>query len=501
MRPLLYTLAFIGAAGAAAAQTPAVPTPAAPAPAAQEPTPVLTIEEAVTLARRNNPVHLSNLNNRNVAAAQRRSAYGAFVPNIDASFSTQYREGGGQFFNGATFGASSATLASSYDLTAIARYNAGTFIAPKLQQANVRAAEADAANSEEQLRANVTRQYLTVLQQQARAQLQDTLVATAQAQLELSRARVAVGSGTALDVARSEVALGQAQVAALQARNLIEVEKVRLFQQLGIAQPGNVQLTSSFTITDFQQSLDDVLALARRVNPAVNAARSRESVAGLTYRTSQLQYTPTLQIASFWGGFTNQYTDDAFVLSQALGEKQSPCYQTAQIKAIANDVPPDFTACQAIALTPQEISEANKINSEFPFNFATNPWTLQASLSLPILNGFQREQRVQEASAQRADARYEVRAQELALTANVTAAYLDLTTSQRTVGLQEQNARTARQALTLAEERFRVGANTFVDVSQARADFERAETDRINAIYDYHRAYAALQSAVGRPLR
>jgi outer membrane protein len=164
-------------------------------------------------------------------------------------------------------------------------------------------------------------------------------------------------------------------------------------------------------------------------------------------------------------------------------------------------VPPDFTACQAIALTPQEISEANKINSEFPFNFATNPWTLQASLSLPILNGFQREQRVQEASAQRADARYEVRAQELALTANVTAAYLDLTTSQRTVGLQEQNARTARQALTLAEERFRVGANTFVDVSQARADFERAETDRINAIYDYHRAYAALQSAVGRPLR
>jgi outer membrane protein len=497
MRSLLYTFALVGtAAGVAAAQT-----PAAPAPAAQGPTPVLTIEEAVALARRNNPVHLSNLNNRNVAAAQRRSAYGAFLPNVEASFGSQYREGGGQFFNGATFGATSATLASSYDLTAVAQYNAATFIAPRLQHANVRAAEADAANSEEQLRANVTRQYLTVLQQQARAQLQDTLVATAQVQLELSRARVAVGSGTALDVARSEVTLGQAQVAALQARNLIEVEKVRLFQQLGIAQPGNVELTSDFTVGEFQQSLDDVLALARRVNPAVNAARSRENVAGLNYRTAQSQYTPTLQIASFWGGFTNQFTDDGFVVSQALGEKQGPCLQAAQIRAIANNTTPDYTACNAISLTPQEIQSANNANSAFPFNFERNPWTVQASLSIPLFNGLQREQRVQEANAQRADARYDVRAQELALTANVTAAYLDLTTSQRTIALQEQNARTAREALTLAEERFRVGANTFVDVAQARADFERAETDRINAIYDYHRAYAALQSAVGRPLR
>jgi len=36
---------------------------------------------------------------------------------------------------------------------------------------------------------------------------------------------------------------------------------------------------------------------------------------------------------------------------------------------------------------------------------------------------------------------------------------------------------------------------------QARADFERAESDRINAIYEFHRAYAALENAVGRPLR
>ena len=36
---------------------------------------------------------------------------------------------------------------------------------------------------------------------------------------------------------------------------------------------------------------------------------------------------------------------------------------------------------------------------------------------------------------------------------------------------------------------------------RCKHEFERAENDRINAIYDFHKAYAALESAIGRPLR
>jgi len=69
------------------------------------------------------------------------------------------------------------------------------------------------------------------------------------------------------------------------------------------------------------------------------------------------------------------------------------------------------------------------------------------------------------------------------------------------VGLQARNAATAREALQLAEERYRVGTNTFVDLTTARAEYERAETDRIDAVYEFHRAFAALEAAVGRTLR
>ena len=502
----LTPLALLFALGASrlAAQTPPqpAPQPATPqTPAQVGPTATLTLQEAQQLARRNNPALQQTVGAQRTAHAQVRSAYGAFLPNADVNLGSQYREGRQQFVNGIPFGATSATISSSYSMSLQANYNAATFIGPKLQRANARAAEADVASSTEQLRADVSQQYLTVLQQQARATLQDTLLANAQLQLQLAQARAAVGSATALDVRRAEVAVGQQRVALLQARNQVEIEKLRLFQRMGVDQPANVALTTDFPIEPLNFSVEQLLDMARRGNPTLNAIRSRQSAADLGYRAAQSQYTPTLSLYTAWGGFTNQYTDEGFVATQALENKQSPCIQSETIRAIAANRSPDFSICNAITLTDQERASALNTNSQYPFSFQRNPWLVQAQLSFPVFNGFQREQRIQEAAVARNNARYNVRAQELALKAGVTGAYLTLTAAQQTVTLQEQNARTARDALTLAEERYRVGVATLVDVQQARADYERAENERINAIYDYHRAYAGLESAVGRPLR
>jgi outer membrane protein len=157
--------------------------------------------------------------------------------------------------------------------------------------------------------------------------------------------------------------------------------------------------------------------------------------------------------------------------------------------------------CGRLVFTDEMAAQMRRDNSKYPFDFTRDPITFSASLSIPIFNGFQREQRVQEAEAARNDARYSVRAQELRVTAEVTTGYKSLITAYETVRIQTQNSQAAREALALAQERFRVGANTFVDLVQARADFERAESERITSIYEFHRAYAALESAVGRPLR
>jgi outer membrane protein len=150
---------------------------------------------------------------------------------------------------------------------------------------------------------------------------------------------------------------------------------------------------------------------------------------------------------------------------------------------------------------PQTAAQIRSANQQFPFNFTRQPFGVSATFSLPIFNGFQREQQVEQAEVSQNDADYRARAQELQLTADVTAAYLTLQTQVRTVTLQEQNAAQARQQLDLAEVRYKAGAATYLDIADAQATYSQAENDRINAIYQFHKAFAALESAVGHPLR
>ncbi|HVF41284.1 MAG TPA: TolC family protein, partial [Gemmatimonadaceae bacterium] len=476
-------------------------SPARTAPTAPRAT--LSLEDAITLARRNNPVHLSTINNRRTADAAVRSAFGQLLPSADASFNAQRQEGGRQIFNGGSFGASSDVNQSSYQIGFGYRLNRATLVTPRLQRANRDAVEADITGSQEQLRGQVIQQYLSVLQAEARADLQDSLLVAARNQVVLAQARSLVGSGTELDVQRAEVASGQAQVGVLQARNQIEIEKLRLFQLMGVEQPANVVLTTEFTVTTRPLPLAILLSAAREANPVVLALRSREKVADLNVKRARGEYSPTLSVNTGISGYTYSYANPNFLINQGTvqaTEARNACVRAEEVRAALN-LSNNLAACNAIAFTPDQAAIMRRDNRQFPFRFQQAPKSLSATLSLPIFDGFAREQRLQEAQAASSDARYNVRARELALTADVTAAYLTLTTAARTAALQAQNSAKARLELKFTQDRYRSGAVNFVDVTESRAAFERAETDRINAIFDYHKAYAALESAVGRPLR
>jgi len=334
--------------------------------------------------------------------------------------------------------------------------------------------------------------------------LNDTLLTSAQAQLDLSQARAAVGAATTLDVRRAEVQVGQARAAVLRERNNIETEKLRLFQQLGVQQPTTVNLTTRLPVTQPTLVLEDLLSTARRANPALASARSRETAASVGVRQARSAYLPTLRFQTGISGYTSQATDIQASIDQQRAQSiggLSSCLSTDSLRTKVGLPSIAGTCSSRFTFTDADAALMRKENAKYPFDFTRDPITFSASLSIPIFNGFQREQRTQEAEANRNDARYSVRAQELRITAEVTSGYRNLMTAYEAVQIQTQNSQAAREALALSQERFRVGANTFVDVVQSRADFERAESDRINAIYEFHRAYATLESAVGRPLR
>jgi outer membrane protein len=242
-----------------------------------------------------------------------------------------------------------------------------------------------------------------------------------------------------------------------------------------------------------------VLGLARRVNPDVAARKSRLTAANANVKYARTAYLPTLQVSTGYRATSLAYTDANILANQKAASvfgSFTNCMFLDSLRA-GSGLPRED--CGTGIATEAQLAAARSSNN--PFSFNRVPLGVQFFLSVPIFNGFAREANIEQNKVLRDNAENDVRARNLQLTTDVTQAYLTLVTQAQTVELQTQTAAKAAEDLALQEESFKVGARTFLDVSTARATYEQAQINRVNAIYEYHKAFAALENAIGRPLR
>lgn len=110
------------------------------------------------------------------------------------------------------------------------------------------------------------------------------------------------------------------------------------------------------------------------------------------------------------------------------------------------------------------------------------------------------EGRVREAEANLQGALADQEAIRLQVVADVSQAYLNLRTAQQrlvTAGAQVKNA---AEALRLAEGRYRAGLGVFIDILDAQAALDTAQTNQVNAQSSVDQARAALAHATGQNL-
>jgi outer membrane protein len=473
---------------------------------AQQSTPVtLSLADAIAVARDKNPAYRQTLNNRGPAAWGVRNAYSSLLmPTITAAGGMSYTGPGSQTFLSSSFTQSVSTVSSFYDLGLSWQLSGTTLSQPGLAKAQQNATDADIAGATNALATGVTQQYLTVLQTRAQAELAQKTVERNDEFLKLAQARFTVGQATLIDVRQAQVARGQAEVALLRAQTAVSVEKLRLFELMGVTPPVNiadVQLTDTFALQTPAWQLPDLLTMAEQQNPALKALRARERAAAWGVRAATSTYGPSLSVSAGWAGFTQQFTDvDPIILSQqaAFAGQYTECQDNNTIRANAG-LPPNN--CGAFIWGASNEQTLRNRNSVFPFKFTTQPFQARFTVSLPIFTNFSRTLRVSEARAQHGDMEEAVRARGLAVQTEVSQAFLTLQTAFRTIGLQDTNRTAAREQLQLATQRYRVGSGTFFELLDAQVAALRAESDYVNSNYDYHKALAALEAAVGRSLR
>ncbi|HEV8381979.1 MAG TPA: TolC family protein [Gemmatimonadales bacterium] len=493
---LLMAGLMLGPAAVAVAQQPTTRTPSVAAG--------LSLADAIALARERNPAYRQTLNNRGPAAWGVRSAYGQLLPSFSTAAGMSYTGPGSQTFLSSSFTQSVSTVSSFYDLGFSWTFSGATISQLGLSKAQQHATDADVAGAENVLVTGIKQQYLTVLQTRAQADLAQKTLQRNEEFLKLAQARYGVGQATLIDVRQAQVARGQAEVALLRAQTAVSVEKLRLFEQMGVTPPLDVaaiQLTDSFTVETPTWQLPDLLTMAEQQNPALKALRAREGAAAWGVRAAASSFGPTLTASAGWSGFTQQFTNvDPIIFSQqaAFASQYSECQDNNTIRTNAGLPPNDCSAYIWGASNEQAVRDRNSV---FPFQFTRQPFQARLTVTLPIFTNFSRLLRVSEARAQHDDLEESVRARGLGVQTEVSQAYLALQTAYRTVGLQDTNRTAAREQLQLATERYRVGSGTFFELLDAQVAALRAESDAVNATYDYHKALALLEAAVGRSLR
>jgi outer membrane protein len=474
----------------------------------------LSLTEALRQARANSPAYRQVLNDASPAKWGVRNAYASLLPSVVAATDFGYTGSGQSNFGGGFTRPTSAFLTSGYSLGLEWQLSGRSLQAPGQQRALQRATDEDIGAAGVGLTAEISTQYLTSLQARAQVAVAQQQVRRNEDFLALAKARHQVGQATLLDVRQAEVIRGTSEVTLLRAVQAENEAKLDLLRRMGVEPPLPVEqivLSDSFPVTAPAFHLDSLLSLSDRQNPALRSLRAREDAASLDVRAAKTDFLPSLSVRAGWSGFTQQFTDQNLLLGETLAAAQDQAAECEYNNAVrtalslAGQTADCFVAAGlapgGAALLDPVAQQIRSQNSVFPFSYTGQPFGANLTISLPIFTGFSRSLRLSQARAQEDDVEEEVRARRLQVRTDVHSRYLALQTSYRAISVQGTSREAARDQLRLAQDRYRLGAGTALEVSDAQNAVQRAEGEYVNAVYDYHKAIAALEAAVGRPLR
>lgn len=410
----------------------------------------ITLQEAVSLAQRNNPATVTARGQTRAAQSSVRSAYGAFVPSLSANVSQTQQSG--QRFDNIRNQVVQSTQPWNYSAgvsSSLELFDGGRRFADlRANRADVDAAEANEITQRYSITLQVKREYANILaaresEAAARAQVQQ-----AEAQLRASVARVQAGAATVSDSLRSVIQMGNARLALLTAQNNVRVASATLTRLVGT--PFMVTANPTDTAGIGIVRIDSVALMAAAMRgPTVQEAELQLRAASAGVTVSRAGYFPTISANySYNGNGTDPY-------------------------GFGSDTTKRFL-----------------FGSQF-----------RLSLSFPLFNSFSREDQVVRARIAEDNAAARARDIRLAAQQNMIAQLGALRTAEERVRIQQASVAAAEEDLRVQQQRYALGASTLLDLLTSQSQLNAARADLIQARQDYRIARAQIEAIIGRDLQ
>lgn len=473
---------------------------------AQEQVDNLTLREAISLARQNNPSHRIVRNDEEATAWQVREAYASFLPSVSATAGMSYQGAGVQRIGTLDFGAASTDfLHSNYGLSLNWRLDGGSIFGVASARAGHEAVKASVRAGEFDLEYFVTLQYMTALRARDAIEVARRQLDRAQQNYDLVRVRAETGAVPMVDAKQAQVERGRAEVAFIQAQRSRRAEMLRLSEQVGTELGSDVELVSGAEPFEPTWQLEDLLAQALAMHPSLVAARAREAAGRAQVRQARSGYLPSVNFNTSWRGNAIEALNKDFLVSeseQSLAGQRDRCqFENALVSGLADSYPGFPRNCGQYALTDAGRASLLSSSDVFPFDFTRNPLAVSFSISLPIFNGLTTQRQVEQAVAGAKDTSEGRRAEELRLRTAVTQAYDEVVTQYQVIEIESSNRQVAEERLTMARQRYALGAANIIELLDAQTSMQNAESDYLNALYDFQIQLTSLEAASGVRLR
>ncbi|HEX7117714.1 MAG TPA: TolC family protein [Longimicrobiales bacterium] len=434
---------------------------AAPAARAQELPTRLTLEDALRIAKANNPTYLQAVNGLEGAAAQERQAWGQLLPSLstglDFSGSRSRRISGesdlGEVVVDSAFRESTGSRASQRVSLSVTLFDGfGNLNRLRAERAGMQAAEAAVAAAELQLRQEVMAAYYEAVQAERRLEVEEALLASAREQLGMTEQRFQIGSANREDVLGAQVTVSNRERAVLQARGEVEKSQLGLLRVLGVEGEPGFALEDDFpeVFDPARLDVDALVGAAVASSPRVLQQVAEARRAELSAAAARGQRWPTISGSVSYGRGIDRRGYGAFF----------------------------------------ELDPPNR------------SWSFNIGVELPLFDGFRTSSQIAQAEVAAANARQRARAERLAVETEVEQALVDLVNAYRAVELADRALALSQERLELTQERYRTGTSvSFLQLQSAIDQAASAEQGAIVARFNFVTALVNLETKVGREVR
>lgn len=418
-----------------------------------------TLEQCISHALSHNIGIKQRENQQRQQALQLSTARSQRLPDLNGSASQNFSFGRGltaeNTYTNTNTSSTSFSLGTSIPLLTGNRLPKQVLLA----RLNLEAATHDLERARNDISVQVAQQFVQVLYCQEISAVARRQTAVDSAQVARLSALFRVGRANEAEVAQMRSALAQSQLAATQAEGNVRLALLALSQLLelpsaegfAVAAPTVDDATIASAVATATASPQAVYSEAMALRPEISAERLRLQAADASIAIARSGLYPTL---SFSAGMGSNY------------------YKTSGFRA-------------------------ESFGTQLKNNFSQY---LGFSLNVPIFNRFQVRNSIRSAKIDRENQQLALDNAGKTLYKEIQTAYSNTVTAQEKLRSSTTARQTSQTAFALVQAKYELGRATVTEFSEARNNLLRAESDLLQARYEYLYQKALMSFYRGQPL-